>query len=42
VDTSGLSRQGDTYTNAAYGESDVVLDINIQAGVGQIELNVSP
>ena len=42
VDTSGLSRQGEYYTNAAYGESDAVLDINIQAGVGQIELKVSP
>lgn len=42
VNTSGLGRDGDTYTNAAYGESDVVLDIYIQAGIGQIDLTVSP
>ena len=42
VDASGLLREGDTYTNAAYAESKAILDINIQAGVGQIELNVSP
>lgn len=42
VDTSGLTRQGDSYVNAAYGESDVVMDINIQAGVGQINVTVVP
>lgn len=42
IDTSGLFRDGNTYTNAAYDESDVTLDITIQAGVGAIELIVAP
>lgn len=42
VDSSGLSKQGNTYTNAAYDESDTTLNIDIQAGVGQIELTVGP
>ena len=42
VNTSGLNRDGNTYTNDAYGESDVLIDINIQAGVGQVDLTVAP
>jgi predicted membrane protein len=42
VDTSGLSRDGNIYTNNAITESGPLLDIHIQAGVGQIELKVSP
>lgn len=38
VDAGGLNKNGDTYTNDAYGESDVTLDININAGVGQVNL----
>jgi hypothetical protein len=40
VDTSGLTKDGDTYTNDAYGESDVTLNIEIDAGVGKINLDV--
>jgi hypothetical protein len=40
VDTNGLSKDGDTYTNGAYGESDVTLRINIEGGVGKINLDV--
>lgn len=40
VDTSGLTRDGDTYTNDAFGESDVTLNIEIDAGVGKINLDV--
>ena len=36
VDASGLTRDGDTYTNDAYGESDVTLRIDIDGGVGKI------
>jgi len=40
VDTSGLTKDGDIYTNDAYGNSDVTLRINIDAGVGKINLDV--
>ena len=40
VVTSGLTKDGDTYTNDAYGESDVTLNIEIDAGVGKINLDV--
>ena len=40
VDTRGLTKDGDSYTNDAYGESDVSLLINIDGGVGKISLEV--
>jgi hypothetical protein len=40
VDASGLTKDGDTYTNDAFGESDVTLNIEIDAGVGKINLDV--
>ncbi len=40
VDASGLTKEGDTYTNDAYGESDVTLRIDVDGGVGQINLEV--
>jgi hypothetical protein len=40
VDTSGLSRDGDDFINDACGESDVTLRIGIEAGVGNIELEL--
>lgn len=40
VDASGLSRDGDTYINDAYGESDVTLRIDMEGGVGKIILDV--
>lgn len=40
VDSSGLNRDGDTYTNDAFGESDVTLRIDIDGGVGRINLDV--
>jgi hypothetical protein len=40
IDSSGLSKDGDTYTNDAYGESDVTLRIDIAGGIGQINLDV--
>lgn len=40
VDSSGLSKDGDVYTNDAYGDSAVTLTIEIDAGVGQINLDV--
>jgi hypothetical protein len=40
VDTSGLTKDGDTYTNDAYGDSEVTLHIDIDGGIGQINLDV--
>lgn len=40
VDASGLSKDGDTYTNDAYGVSDITLRIDVEGGVGQINLDV--
>ena len=40
IDASGLVEDGDVYTNDAYGVSDVTLKVDIDAGVGQINLEV--
>jgi hypothetical protein len=40
VNASGLTRDGNTYTNDAYGVSDVTLRIDIDGGVGQINLDI--
>lgn len=38
VNAAGLSHSGDVYTNDAYGQSDVTLNIDIEGGVGEINL----
>ena len=38
IDATGLTKDGDVYTNAAYGVSDVTLHIDLQAGIGTITL----
>jgi len=40
INASGLTKDGNVYTNAAYGTSEVTLHINILAGIGQINLEV--
>jgi hypothetical protein len=40
VDASGLTKDGDVYTNDAYGVSDITLLIDVDGGVGQINLEV--
>jgi hypothetical protein len=40
IDTQGLMRDGDIYTNAAYGESGVTLHVDLKTGVGLINLVV--
>jgi hypothetical protein len=40
VDASGLTRDGNTYTNDAYGVSDATLRIHIDGGVGNINLGI--
>jgi hypothetical protein len=40
VDAAGLTKEGEYYTNAAYGQSDVTLNIQVEGGVGQTDLRV--
>jgi len=38
IDAPGLKQDGYVYTNAAYGVSDVTLQVSLEAGIGQIIL----
>src|SRR5829696_5051056 len=40
INAKGLKRMDDSYVNDAYGESDVNLSVDVQGGVGQINLEV--
>jgi hypothetical protein len=40
INAEGLQREGEAYINDAYGDSDVTLDVDIQGGVGRINLEV--
>jgi hypothetical protein len=40
INAEGLTREGDSYVNDAYGDSDVNLEVDVQGGVGQINLKV--
>lgn len=40
VNASGLSQNGDTYTNDAFGASEVTLDISVEGGIGEVNLRV--
>ncbi len=40
INAKGLQREGDSYVNGAYGDSDVTLDMDIRGGVGEINLEV--
>jgi hypothetical protein len=40
IDATGLTQDGDYYTNAAYGVSPVTLQIDMQPGIGLITLEV--
>ena len=40
TETTGLTREGDVYTNAAYGVSAVTMQIDMETGIGQINLEV--
>jgi hypothetical protein len=40
VEASGLKQDGNIYTNAAYDESEMTLQVDIDAGVGQINLEL--
>lgn len=40
IQAPGLAKDGDIYTNPAYGVSDVTLQIDLQVGIGTISLEV--
>ena len=40
INASDLTKEGNAYVNDAYGKSDVMLDIFIEAGLGEINLEV--
>jgi hypothetical protein len=40
VKTIGLQQQGEFYVNEAYGQGDVNLEISVEAGIGEIHLQV--
>jgi hypothetical protein len=40
VDAAGLTKEGEYFTNDAYGQSDVTLYIDVSGGVGGTELRV--
>jgi hypothetical protein len=40
INASGLIKDGEIYTNAAFGVSDVTLRVNVEAGIGQINLEL--
>jgi hypothetical protein len=41
INASGLTKDGNTYTNDAYGSSDTRLSIDFEGGVGQVNLDVA-
>ncbi len=40
INAEGLEKKGDSYVNDAYGDSDVTLEVDVQGGVGEINLEV--
>ena len=40
IEAPGLEQDGNIYTNAAYGVSDVTLNVNMESGIGRITLEV--
>jgi hypothetical protein len=40
ISAEGLQREGESYVNDAYGSSDVTLDVDVQGGVGEINLKL--
>jgi hypothetical protein len=40
INAEGLTREGNSYVNDAYGNSDVILEIDVEGGVGEINLEV--
>ena len=40
IETTGLSKDGDVYTNTAYGVAGVTMQVDVEAGIGTINLDV--
>ena len=40
VEAHGLTKQGGSYVNKAYGKSAVVIDVEVDAGIGSLDLRV--
>jgi hypothetical protein len=40
INAKGFWREGDSYVNDAYGEAEVTLNVDVQGGVGEINLEV--
>lgn len=40
INAEGLRKDGDVYVNDSYGDSEVVLEVDVQGGVGEINLEV--
>jgi predicted membrane protein len=40
INAEGFRREGNSYVNDAYGDSEVTLDVNVRGGVGTINLEV--
>jgi len=40
INAKGLTKEGDSYVNDAYGDSDVTVDVDVEGGVGEINLEV--
>jgi hypothetical protein len=40
INAEGLQKEGQAYVNDAYGDSDVTLRVEVQGGVGEINLKV--
>jgi hypothetical protein len=40
INAEGLQREGESYVNDTDGDSDVSLDVDIQGGAGEINLEV--
>jgi hypothetical protein len=41
IDAQGMTKDGNVYTNAAYGVSDVTLNVALTAGIGKVDLEVA-
>ena len=40
IEAPGLTQDGDVYTNAAYGVSPVTMQVDLEAGIGRVNLEV--
>lgn len=40
INAEGLQREGGSYVNDAYGDTDVILEVEVRGGVGEINLEV--